>query len=200
MLIIIFRSERELLNAEISQSRATSDSLREENNRLESELNSVRIMVSQLQRTLANEKENCCSLQEENLQCRQQVSVLQFELEKERSERRKLDELKLRNETEESQSARGSPFLDQKMSAASSNNDNDDNLRTRITALSQALLEKQSLINSISADKQLLQINVERLQDQIRQINNEVSSNTSGFSQTGIDFKTRPMLCWCNVS
>lgn len=42
------------------------------------------------------------------------------------------------------------------------------------------------LINSLSSDKQLLQINVERLQDQLHQVGNEyASSNNAGFSQTG---------------
>jgi chromosome segregation ATPase len=178
-----FRSERELLNAEISQSRATVESLREEVRRLETDVTTNRSIVTQLQRQLTREKQSSSSLQEENLQQRQQVSVLQFELEKEKSEKRKLEETKSRYENDEAtQSARVSP---DPRHSASNYSENDENLRTRITALSQALLEKQSLVNNLSADKQLLQIKAERLQEEMRRMGNEISANSSGFSHTG---------------
>jgi len=55
------------------------------------------------------------------------------------------------------------------------------------------LLEKQSLINTLSSEKQLFQINVERLQEQLGQIQSDhtTSSNSSGFTQTVIS--SRPL-------
>ena len=64
--------------------------------------------------------------------------------------------------------------------------DERDNLKTRIKALTQSLLEKQGLINNISADKQLLQIRVERLQAQIQEMADSSESNSNGgLTQTG---------------
>jgi len=69
--------------------------------------------------------------------------------------------------------------------------DSEETLRMRITALTQSLLEKQGLINNLSSDKQLLQINVERLQEQLQQTGNHdyASSSNSGFPQTVISSK-----------
>jgi len=173
-----------LLNAEISQSRATVESLKDEVRRLESDIVTNRSLVSQLQRQLTNEKRTSSTLQEEALQLRQQVSVLQFEVEKERNDSRKLTESLNRKNDEMNRSPRATPFPDQRHTSTGQP-DSEDNLRMRITALSQTLLEKQSLINNLSADKQLLQIKVERLQDEMRQLGNEQSARSAGFSHTG---------------
>ncbi|XP_021946169.1 golgin subfamily A member 5 [Folsomia candida] len=189
------KSERELLNAEISQCRSSSDSIREDTQRLESELLSLRSLMVQLQKQLYDEKSMSSTLQDENLLLRQQLSGACYELDLEKSERRKLEEWKAQ-QAEECQSfnnGRNSPNMASDTARKYNNNfggDNEETLRMRITALTQSLLEKQGLINSLSSDKQLLQINVERLQDQLHQVGNEyASSNNAGFSQTVISSK-----------
>lgn len=189
--IIYYRSERELLNAEISQCRSTTDSIREETLRLESELSSTRSLVSQLQKQLSDEKSLSSTLQDENLQLRQQHSSSQYELDLEKSERRKLEEWKTQRDADENTyqgqiAGRISPTDSRKYN--NYGGDSEETLRMRITALTQSLLEKQGLINNLSSDKQLLQINVERLQEQIQQTGSHdyASSSNSGFPQTGI--------------
>jgi hypothetical protein len=154
--------------------------------------------MTQLQKQLSDEKSLSSTLQDENLLLRQQFSGLSYELDLEKSERRKLEEWKTQQQREAADEnsqnnyhGRMSPIADGYSSRKYNNNnfgggDSEETLRMRITALTQSLLEKQGLINNLSSDKQLLQINVERLQGQLQQAGTEYAlSNNSGFSQTG---------------
>ncbi|CAG7692602.1 unnamed protein product, partial [Allacma fusca] len=203
------KNERELLHGEISQSRSLCDSLKDENRRLESDLQSLRSNLLELQEICSRDRNISHSIQEENLQLSQKVSSLQLEVEREKSEKRKLDEKvqKLANDNElgfsiATRSSSGSTNDFTKASSlsrmnmspvpslgsmSSDNFDERENLKTRIKALSQSLMEKQSLINNISADKQLLQIRVERMQAQIQELTDSSESNShGGLTQTVI--------------
>ena len=184
--------------------------------------------IQQVRSNLAEVQENCSKerainhkIEEENLQHSQKISSLKLELERERSEKRKLlddrqilmkktgSESDLNSHQHHQQhqqlqfaSSRGSPVEFPSIGSSSNNNrtlspsitldtnphvDERENLKTRIKALSHTLMEKQSLINNISADKQMLQIRVERLQQQVQEMmaNDSSSHNSCGLTHTG---------------
>lgn len=143
--------------------------------------------------------------QEENLQLSQQISTLQLDFERIRIEKIKLEE-KLENSLKSgnnnnSSIRKSSSFNDFETTSSQQQQtliyggaghdfDETENLRTRITALSQSVLEKQNLINSLSSDKQLLQIRVERLQTRMQEMNQEVeyhqNIDTINFDDDGL--------------
>lgn len=197
---LIFRNERELLQADLSQTRAVVDSLKEDNIRLEKEVNTLRCFTEDLGVQLKREKETVSQLQSENLQVCQQLQSVQFELERERNERKKLQELVAQykrptgsSHTIDSNVTNGSVFgvnnsLEKELSK----------LKTRISALSQSLYEKQSLINDLSTDKQLLQIQVERLKNDLKECRVENNDFCHGgvLPQTGNE---RPIYIFYNL-
>jgi hypothetical protein len=142
---------------------------------------------------LSNEKQKVNSIQEENLQLSQAMSSLQLDFEREKIEKKKLQEkydFQLSRGDSMTRSSSSTDFhsnVRQSPDPFSSRFYNEgtnetEQLRTRIAALSQSLLEKQSLINGLSADKQLMQINVERLQAQIQ----NVTRNSDAFAIEGL--------------
>ena len=190
-MYISCRNERELFQAEVSQSVSQIEGLKEENNRLENELLSLRSINFDLQSILTKERQRVRVAQEENLQLSQQVSSLQLDLERERIERKKLGEKEGRTPSNPiTRSSSSSDFLQfqsssrrqSPLSFQEKNAEEADQLRTRISALSQSLLDKQSLINGLSSDKQLLQIQIERLEAEIREITSNTNFSNNDFS------------------
>ena len=168
-----------MLQAEITQNRFYTDSLREENNRLESELTSLRTSNTTLHSLLSKEKQIRHNFQEENLKLSQHISTLQLDFEREKLEKMKLQEKVEKYEAGGSSGMRKIHSMNdfeagQQKFGSSSDFDETDTLRTRITALSQSLLEKQNYINALSADKQLLQLRIERLQSKLEEMNQEI--------------------------
>jgi len=185
MIILVFRNEKDLLEAEIQQTRLTLDSLRDEIRRLEADSSKNRKSISQLQDQLNSEKNINHSLQEDNLRLSQQVSSIRFDMEREISDRRKIEEklAKALSCTKEN--------VNQSSCGNSTGESNEiTKLKTRISALSQSLLEKQGLVNRLSSEKQLVDIQVERLQNHVKQLTDQQEFNDSttngGFAQTGM--------------
>lgn len=190
---VFCRNERELLQADISQTRALVASLKDDNIRLEKEVSTLRCFAEDLGSQLKMEKDSGAMLQSENLQVCQQLTSLQFEMEREKNERRKYEEL-VANYKQSSSSSRNSSnhsFDRTSINGHAGGSIIDDmevsKLKTRISALSQSLYEKQSLINDISTDKQLLQIEVERLKNDLRESRAESNEfcHGGGLPQTG---------------
>ncbi|CAL8111461.1 unnamed protein product [Orchesella dallaii] len=164
--VTALKNERELLQADLSQTRTAIESLKDDNVRLEKEVSTLRYFTEDLSAQLQREKENVGSLQSENLQVCQQLTSLQFQLEREKNERKRCEE-------------QVAKYKESNVNSTDSNGQNGylnnsyhekelSKLKTRVTALSQSLYEKQSLINDLSTDKQLFQIEVERLKNELR--------------------------------
>lgn len=161
--------------------------------RLEKEVSTLRCFTEDLGSQLKMEKNSGAMLQTENLQVCQQLTSLQFEMEREKNEKRKYEDL-VANYKQASSSRNSSNHSFDRMSNNNGNaggNSIDDmevsKLKTRVSALSQSLYEKQSLINDISTDKQLLQIEVERLKNDLRESRAESNEfcHGGGLPQTG---------------
>jgi len=189
------RNERELLNAEISQSRSYIETLKDETLRLEAQIAHYRSKNNELQNLLSKEKQRLNATQEDNLHLSQTISTLQLDLEREKIDKKKLKEkydIEMTRITSNKMSM-SSSFTDYRGNSPDlfghrvpdGNEEEIDQLRTRITALSQSLLEKQSLINGLSTDKQLLQINVERLHSQLQDMNQNSVVNDGLYTQSG---------------
>lgn len=156
---------------------------------MEKEIGTLRYYSEDLSNHLKKEKEVVGTLQNENLQVCQQLTSLQFELEREKNEKRKSQELvtQYKNQMQSAQSKVYDSSINQNGCLSDGKDKELQKLKTRLNALSQSLLEKQSLINDISTDKQLLQIEVERLKNELRDCRLESNEGyqVSGLPQTG---------------
>ncbi|ODM98662.1 Golgin-84 [Orchesella cincta] len=184
--VTALKNERELLQADLSQTRTTVESLKDDTVRLEKEVSTLRSFTEDLGAQLHREKETVGSLQSENLQVCQQLTSLQFQLEREKNERKRCEEQVAKYKES---SGNSSDSSGQNGYLSNSNHEKElSKLKTRVNALSQSLYEKQSLINDLSTDKQLFQIEVERLKNELRdcRIESNEFCHGSGLPQTVI--------------